>query len=90
MVQASYAAAQVPVGTVPVAPPGTTSANSVNQAVTGLMCPMLPGRVVVRRQSFRVILLCRGFDSTSGAKEKSQGQSASVIFCATRLHMQAS
>ncbi len=38
MVQANYAAAQAPAGTVPVANPSTTSANSVNQAVTGLMC----------------------------------------------------
>ena len=38
MVQANYPAAQVPVGTVPVASPSTNSANNVNQAVTGLMC----------------------------------------------------
>ncbi|KAL0043831.1 hypothetical protein WJX82_010057 [Trebouxia sp. C0006] len=44
MVQASYAAAQVPVGTVPVTPPSTTSANSVNQAVTEVLTLRLAPR----------------------------------------------
>lgn len=57
MVQANYSAAQVPVGTVPVASPSTTSANKVNQAVTGLLRMQCDLALALRTQTFRVSLV---------------------------------
>ncbi|KAA6417434.1 MAG: phosphatase inhibitor [Trebouxia sp. A1-2] len=68
MVQANYSAAQVPVGTVPVASPSTTSANKVNQAVT----EVLTLRLAPRRKAKAVRWSEEVVDNESMNKKKSK------------------